>query len=272
MAAEGSSQKSSSTRGGSNDPSITGIIARDSCDTSTPPTQVSESRGETQEEEEYVEEESSKLRSSVWQHFNRLQVNGEWKAKCHYCFKLLGGNTRNGTKHLHCHLQRCKRKGVTDLRQTILTNNLSKGNGKELKVGMFDQENSRTELAKMIIMHEYPLSMVEHLGFRRFANSLQPLFKVPSRNTIKSDILKIYDFEKVKTMKLLEKNEGKVAITTDMWTSNQKRGFMAITSHFIDSSWTLQSRILRYISSFYILIFYKFDLIYVVSEHGVTLH
>ncbi|KAM2995862.1 hypothetical protein FF2_042760 [Malus domestica] len=32
-----------------------------------------------------------------------------------------------------------------------------------------------------------------------------------------------------------------------MWTaSNQKRGFMAITSHFIDALWTLQSRILRF--------------------------
>ena len=85
----------------------------DASNSSTPPTQVSESNEETQMED--VEEDSSKLRSSVWQHFNRQQVNGEWKAKCNYCFKLLGGNTRNGTKHLHCHLQRCKRKGVKDL-------------------------------------------------------------------------------------------------------------------------------------------------------------
>ncbi|WJX89399.1 hypothetical protein P8452_71400 [Trifolium repens] len=33
-----------------------------------------------------------------------------------------------------------------------------------------------------------------------------------------------------------------------MWTaSNQKKGYMAVTAHYIDGSWTLQSRILRFI-------------------------
>ena len=41
----------------------------------------------------------------------------------------------------------------------------------------FDQEESRKHLAYMIIIHEYPLSMVEHVGFRRFCHSLQPSFK-----------------------------------------------------------------------------------------------
>ena len=36
--------------------------------------------------------------------------------------------------------------------------------------------------------------------------------------------------------------QSRVAITTDMWTSdNQKRGYMAITAHFIDESWNLRN-------------------------------
>ncbi|XP_026452125.1 zinc finger BED domain-containing protein RICESLEEPER 2-like [Papaver somniferum] len=104
----------------------------------------------------------------------------------------------------------------------------------------------RKELAYMIILHEYPLSIVEHEGFRRYSNALQPLFKVVSRNTIKNDIFKIYDEEKVKIMQLLEKHQGKIALTTDMWTSKQKKGYMVITSHFIDDSWILQSQIIRF--------------------------
>ncbi|GMQ06568.1 hypothetical protein CsSME_00051105 [Camellia sinensis var. sinensis] len=113
---------------------------------------------------------------------------------------------------------------------------------------IFDQDFARKELSHAIILHEYPLSIVDHVGFKRYSAALQPLFKVPSRNTIKSDILKIYDYERVKTLSLVEHNKSRVAITTDMWTaSNQKKGFMAITAHFIDDSWTLQSRILRFI-------------------------
>ena len=39
----------------------------------------------------------------------------------------------------------------------------------------------------------------------------------------------------------------RVAITTDMWTSDtQKRGYTAITTHFIDESWNLRNILMRY--------------------------
>ncbi|XP_038892387.1 uncharacterized protein LOC120081507 [Benincasa hispida] len=46
-------------------------------------------------------------------------------------------------------------------------------------------------------------------------------------------------------MKFLENNRSRVALTTNRWTaSSQKKGYMAITAHFIDDSWVLQSRLL----------------------------
>ena len=78
----------------------------------------------------------------------------------------------------------------------------------------------------MIILPHYPLSMVEHRGFRDFTTTIQPLFKYPCRNTMKKHILNIYGEERDKVMKLIENIDSRVAITTDMWTSsNQKKGF-----------------------------------------------
>ncbi|KAK3016039.1 hypothetical protein RJ639_007682 [Escallonia herrerae] len=124
---------------------------------------------------------------------------------------------------------------------------MGKANTKpELGNYTFDQKFARKKLGSMIILHEYPLSIVDHMGFRRYSSALQPLFKVPTRNTIKNDIMKIYDHERVQTMKLLEEVRSRIAITTDLWTSgNQKKGFMAVTSHFIDEDFVLQSRLLR---------------------------
>lgn len=225
---------------------------------SNPSTPIEESHSPTTQAIAGDEGEASgvkrKLKSIVWEHFELKKINEIVKAECRYCKKLLGGASKNGTKHLHEHYQRCPRRRVVDMRQKIITNNWTKGDGKNMTSYSFEQDVSRDDLGKMIIMHEYPLSMVDHVGFRRFVGNLQPLFKVPSRNTVKSDILKIYDYERVKTMKLIESNESRVAITTDMWTStNQKRGFMAVTAHFINSSWTLQSQILRYIFLTYYL-------------------
>ncbi|XP_050147522.1 zinc finger BED domain-containing protein RICESLEEPER 2-like [Malus sylvestris] len=187
---------------------------------------------------------NSRLRSLVWQHYTRTLVDGVMKAICNYCSKKLGGNTGNGTSHLRHHVTICPRRRQKKLKQTLTQ---KVGDGK-VELYTFDQESARRALAQMIILHEYPLSMVEHVGFRNFMSVVQPLFKVVSRNTIKSDILKIYDYERLKTMQLLDENKSRIAITTDMWTaSNQNKGFMVITSHFIDDSWTLQSRIIRFI-------------------------
>ncbi|CAA0836530.1 Zinc finger BED domain-containing protein DAYSLEEPER [Striga hermonthica] len=118
----------------------------------------------------------------------------------------------------------------------------------ELSPYSFDQELSREELAKMIIMHEYPLKMVEHEGFKDFAKSLNPCFKMVTRNTVKSDCFKIYEKLKESVMHVFEMNESRVAITTDLWTSShQKRGFMAVTAHYVDNNWKLQSHIIRFI-------------------------
>lgn len=199
------------------------------------------------DDEEMTEENRKrKLTSSVWQHFKLQRINNVSKAICRQCNKQLGGESKNGTSHLHAHLNRCPLRGQKDVKQMFL-NQFKEPSGR-IAMGAFnfDQEKGRTELANMIILHEYPLSMVEHTGFRKFCNTIQPLFKVVSRNTIKADILKIYDYERTKVMGLLERTNSRIAVTTDMWTSNQKKGFMAITAHYIDDSWRLQSRILRY--------------------------
>jgi len=96
-------------------------------------------------------------------------------------------------------------------------------NGKtSLNPYQFDQVKVRSNLARMVILHECPLSMVEHIGFREFVGSLQPMFKVVSRNNLKNDILDIYDNEREKALKMMNKKGSRITITTDMWTSINK--------------------------------------------------
>ncbi|CAN1148261.1 Putative AC transposase [Linum perenne] len=100
----------------------------------------------------------------------------------------------------------------------------------------------------MICIHEFPLSIVDYVGVRRFAKSLNSSFDMVSRNTIKDDILRIHEDGKVKMMNELQKTNSRVSLTTDMWNSkNKKKGFMVITAHFVDNDWVLQSRILRFL-------------------------
>ena len=83
------------------------------------------------------------------------------------------------------------------------------------------------------------------MGFKEFSNSLQPLYKMVSSNTIRDDIIRIYEIEKEKMSSNLEKLENRTSITTNMWKSNQKKGYMAITIHSIEESWLLRHHIVR---------------------------
>ncbi|XP_021984938.1 zinc finger BED domain-containing protein RICESLEEPER 3-like [Helianthus annuus] len=143
-----------------------------------------------------------KLTSPAWEHFKKIKVNGEEKAECNYCNTKLGAKSKNGTKHLLFHMEKCPKRKNKDIRQQVLSMNHVKLSGhSDVSCYNFDADQSRTDLAEMVIIHE-----------------------------------------------ILEKNASRIAITTDMWTSsNQKKGFMAITSLFIDDNWEMQSRIIRFI-------------------------
>lgn len=198
---------------------------------------------------------SKKHTSEAWEYFDRVDVKGVTKAKCKYCPAILSYKGANGTSHLLKHAKkvcpgRHLRLGVKGQTQLKVKSEVDGTTTLELKEKekdrKFDQEFSRRELATMVVIHEYPLSMVDHIGFRRFVKSLNTNFKMITRNTLRSDIMKMFEDDKCSLKALLEHNEGRIAVTTDMWTaSNQKKSYMAVTSHFIDQRWALRNRTLR---------------------------
>ena len=133
-----------------------------------------------------------KRTSWVWQEFELEEKNGERKAVCTHCKQKLSAKASNGTKHLSDHLLRfCAKRHLRAGGQQTLRFRTKSNGEKKLENHAFNEENSRQELAEMIVMHEYPLSMDDHLGFRRFVSGLNSDFHMISRNTLRSDILTI---------------------------------------------------------------------------------
>ncbi|XP_048226845.1 zinc finger BED domain-containing protein DAYSLEEPER-like [Ricinus communis] len=149
------------------------------------------------------------------------------KAKCKYCKSALSYSGNNGTSHLLKHAKKiCSGRhlklpsGQLQLKiKTEVDGTTSLTVKEKQKKVIFDQDVSRRELVRMVLIHEYPLSIVDHLGFRSFVKSLNDNFKIISRNTLRSDVMKMYNNERISLKDLLEANEGRVAITIDMWTS-----------------------------------------------------
>ncbi|XP_058103795.1 zinc finger BED domain-containing protein RICESLEEPER 1-like isoform X3 [Magnolia sinica] len=221
-----------------------------------------------------------RLTSSVWNDFEKVKGEGGKEfATCKHCKRKLVGDSKKGTSHLHKHLKKCllynrvhsdrsqlmikaseankdgasplmikaseaNKDGTSPL--MIKTTELSKDGTGSVQNFKFDQERSRNDLARMIILHEYPFSIVNHHGFRTFLNNLQPSFKIVSRNTIKADCMKIFDVEKQKMYEVLDKLSCRISLTIDLWTSDQNLGYLSLSAHYIDDNWKLQRSILNF--------------------------
>jgi len=196
---------------------------------------------------------SSRLKSVVWNDFDRIKKGDTCVAVCRHCKKKLSGSSTSGTSHLRNHLIRCQRRSNHGLAQYItarekrkegslaITNfSLDQDPNKDDTVSLvnikfeqaqlkdesvntgssnFDQRRSRFDLARMIILHGYPLAMVEHVGFRAFVKNLQPLFELVTLNRVEADCIEIYDKERKKMNEMLDKLPGKISISADVWTA-----------------------------------------------------
>ncbi|KAF2310599.1 hypothetical protein GH714_015234 [Hevea brasiliensis] len=200
-----------------------------------------------------------KKKSIVWEHFTIETVSpGCRRACCNQCkqsFAYSTGSKVAGTSHLKRHIA----KGTCPALLRNQGNQYTPGSGNGTASDTpkrryrspsspyisFDADRCRHEIAKMIIMHDYPLHMVEHSGFVTFVQNLQPRFGMVSFNTVQGDCVATYLREKQNVMKFIEGMPGRVCLTLDTWTSSQSLGYVFVTGHFIDSDWKPHRRILN---------------------------
>ncbi|XP_021995766.1 zinc finger BED domain-containing protein DAYSLEEPER-like [Helianthus annuus] len=110
----------------------------------------------------------------------------------------------------------------------------------------FEQTKCREMIAKMILAHELPFSLVEYHWFNEFMKYNSPRYQKVSKATIIKDCIRVVEAEREKLKKVLQ-NVDMIALTSDYWTSNQTIGYMCLTAHFIDSNWKKQKCIIGFI-------------------------
>ena len=217
--------------------------------------QVSSSQKEKRSRSKRGDNSSRKRKnaSPVWDHYER--TDDPDMAKCICCSKLIGCHPDNGTTCLANHTKRCKmlpanldkkQKILNFESQTIVNKDGTTETINVSKPWIFNQEVSRSALAKMLIMDELPFMFVEREGFRLFCKAMHPEFLIPSRFTAARDCYTIFIEEKRKLKDYFNKLSSRICLTTDAWTSGQNLSYMCLTAHFIDDDWNLHKRVLNF--------------------------
>ncbi|CAL9110675.1 unnamed protein product [Musa textilis] len=201
-------------------------------------------------------------KSMVWEHFTIETISGSCtRACCKLCkqtFAYSNGSKVAGTSHLkrHIALGSCPKIKNLEKQQLALTSD-TKADGDTIEPTKrryrtssfgyaFDQEQSCTYLAKMIIVHEYPLHMVEHPAFLSFVQSIQPRFKMNDVNAMEGEVLSVYHKEKLNLMQVLGTLPGRISLTIGLWTTSQTLGYICLSGQYIDLDWKLHRRMLNF--------------------------
>lgn len=205
-------------------------------------------------------------KSIVWEHFTIETIGADCtRACCNQCkksFAYITGSKLAGTSHLKRHIalgicpvfrQKNQQSPYTQGSRTGGSGRASETPKKRHRATNgfpstpFDQDRCSHEIAKMIILHDYPLHIVEHPGFIDFVRTLQPQFNILSFNSIQSDCVAVYLKEKQSLLNLISGIPGHINLTLDLWVSNQTLGYVFVRGHFIDADWNLHRLLLNVI-------------------------
>ena len=195
-----------------------------------------------------------KLRSLVWNDFSKEQrEDGSLVAICNHCKKQMAGGSRSGTTHLKKHLGKCtlyqrskRRRGEMGQVHSKWGDTEMEGNGLELDSLFVDQELVDQDLAHMVIIHEYPFSMVNHIGFKAFVRDLQPRFRLMSAETLQENCMKVYEDRRMALCEELTKVQSRINLTVDFWSSESNVGYLHLRCHFIDNHWKLRHKVISF--------------------------
>ncbi|XP_075474040.1 zinc finger BED domain-containing protein DAYSLEEPER-like [Primulina tabacum] len=206
-----------------------------------------------------------KKKSIVWEHFTIETVGpGCRRACCKQCkqsFAYSTGSKVAGTSHLKRHiakgtcpvvLRNQEKNQLVPFSAPSKMGTLSNTPKRRYRTASvpyiaFDADQCRHEIAKMIIMHDYPLHIVEHPGFVSFVRNLQPRFDMVSFNTVQGDCVATYLREKQSIQKVIMGIPGRICLTLDMWSSCRTIGYVFVTGQFFDGDWKMHHKLLNVI-------------------------
>ncbi|XP_066357203.1 zinc finger BED domain-containing protein RICESLEEPER 2-like [Miscanthus floridulus] len=208
---------------------------------------------------------SSKRRrktSMVWEHFTTEDSEGCTRACCKHCngvFAYSSGSKMSGTSHLKRHITQghCPEIKVQEPTAGGTVNDCQGTEEKPSKRrrrtrtgyanAPFNPDRSKSYLAKMIILHDYPLQIVQQPTFISFVEGLQPSFKVVNTDAIEAEVYAVYLKERESVLKQVGNIPGRINLTVQSWTTSQTLGYVSLAGQFIDSEWKLHRRMLNFV-------------------------
>lgn len=177
-------------------------------------------------------------KADCWKHYDLVKLpDGTEKARHRLCGKFLGSK---GNSTLKRHHPICESKQNPEFTQARID--------ETGRTWTYDQALQRDLQMKCLISRGWPYNSFDNDETTTYIHrGLQPCYQRVSRSTTRRDAVKGYSKAKRALIRHFNKFEGKVSLTSDVWSAGQNLGlsYSCITCHWIDPiTWEMSKRII----------------------------
>ena len=176
--------------------------------------------------------------SWVWDYYiKKFNEKGEVRAYCQFvsdngekCSRnyKYDGSTGNLGQHI------ISKHGVIPLgAERIASENIPQPTFND--IGQKEKEKSTL---RWILLTTQPLSTVTHKAYIEHMNIIDPQFTIPGEKKIRMMIACSYGYNRDK-LKLLLKTAQSISLTTDLWSSRSKHGYLGLTATWINKEFEI---------------------------------
>ena len=183
--------------------------------------------------------------SWVWNYFIRKQnEKGEIRAYCQFvlengekCSKnyKYDGSTGNLGYHIVKH-------GITPPADSFISENKLKQ--AQPISNNYGQREKELSTLRWILLTTQPLSTVVQKAYIEHMHVIDPQFTVPGEKKLRMMIARSYGYNRDQ-LKLLLKTAQSISLTTDLWTSRSKHGYLGLTATWINKDFEIMDVLLE---------------------------
>src|SRR5947209_1483521 len=178
--------------------------------------------------------------SWVWDYFiKKTNDKGEVRAYCQFVSKSgekcsanykYDGSTGNLSYHVVKH-------GIIPPTESNLSANKLKTALSSQSI-VYDQKEKELSTLKWILLTTQPLSTVTHKAYIDHMHVIDPQYIIPGEKKLRMMIARSYGYNRDK-LKLLLKTAHSISLTTDLWSSRAKHGYLGLTATWINKNFEI---------------------------------
>ncbi|CAM0902538.1 unnamed protein product [Alopecurus aequalis] len=119
----------------------------------------------------------------------------------------------------------------------------------DLRARKFGQDSPYQDVAKLIALHGYPLSIVENEEMRRILKNVKPVPNTVALSDMEGHLLALFQKDKIKVKDKIALTSQRVSLSASIWTHDGPEptvNYLCLTAHFITEDWKVHRMVIKF--------------------------